>query len=108
MSPLVEVCGLSPHEPSETRNHVVLLRGHSRGASKRLNCARFVLLNVEDPVQTRHPEKVHQRLMNVYELQLTTLLAKCCVSSDQLSDARSVYVADFIQIQNDPLIPSLY
>src|SRR5262244_748785 len=86
---------------------VDLLRGRSRGPSKRLNCALFVFLNVKDPVQARHPEKIHQRLMEVYQLQLTTLLAKCCMSSDQLSDAGGVHVVDFIQIQNDPLIPGL-
>jgi hypothetical protein len=69
-----------------------------RGPPKGLNCARLVLLNVEDPVQTCHLENVHQSFMEVHELQLTALFANSCMDSDQLADAARVHGVDSVQI----------
>src|SRR5438094_10031172 len=68
--------------------------------AKRLNCASLILLNIEDRGQPRHLEQVMHSLIQVCELQFSTLVTNRCVSLNQLPDSRAVDVLNLSQIQN--------
>src|SRR5438046_3696067 len=72
--------------------------------AKRLNCASLILLDIEDRGQPRHLEQVMHSLIQVCELQFSTLVTNRCVSLNQLPDSRAVDVLNLSQIQDYSLV----